>query len=147
MNVADVIARRSPCSRRQVGAVIVDETNRIVATGYNGFPRGTEYDGYDPKCLDDCPRAMPGAITGVSYDNCITVHAEANALMFCDRREREGGTIYVTSAICFTCAKQVANSGVARVVMRVSLADKHRKPKQSIDFLEASGLEVIVVEE
>jgi dCMP deaminase len=146
MNVADVIANRSPCSRRQVGAVIVDETNRIVATGYNGFPAGYLLpDGYDPVCDVDCPRAQRGAIVGVSYDNCLTIHAEANALMFTDRRDREGGTIYVTSAICFTCAKQVANSGVMRVVMRISPEDRHRKPEQSIKFLEAAGIEVRVI--
>lgn len=47
---------------------------------------------------------------------CISVHAEANALMFCSRTQREGGTLYVTGISCLDCAKLVSNSGIVRVV-------------------------------
>lgn len=144
MAVADVIARRSPCARRQVGAVIVDPTMRIVATGYNGFPAGQLLADHEPTCAANCPRSQPGHEPGVGYDDCLTVHAEANALMFCDRRDREDGWLYVTSAVCFTCAKQVSNSGLAGVVMRVTDADRHRSPQLGVDVLQTSGLEVIV---
>lgn len=147
MSVADVIAKRSPCSRRQVGAVIVDPSMRIVATGYNGFPAELMIGDHAPVCAGNCPRAQPGHDPGVGYDDCLTVHAEANALMFCDRRDREGGWLYVTSAVCFTCSKQVANSGLEGVVMRVTEADRHRSPQLGIDMLRSSGLEVIVWED
>jgi dCMP deaminase len=153
MEVADVIAKRSPCSRRQIGAVIVDPTNRVVATGYNGFPAGLTTPlrpgsairpmRRNPSCEVDCPRAQPDAVPGIHYDDCLTIHAEANALMFCDRREREGGAIYVTSAVCRTCAKLVANSGLRMVVMRVEERDKHRDPSGSIKLLKDSGLHVL----
>lgn len=143
MAVADTMARRSPCDRRGVGAVIVDPSMRIVATGYNGFPATRE----ELTCSGDCPRSQPGAEPGLSYDNCLTIHAEANALMFCDRRDRLDGWLYVTSAVCFTCAKQIANSGLAGVVMRVTDADAHRKPELGIAQLEEAGLEVICWEQ
>jgi len=147
MAMADVIGKRSPCERRQVGAVIVDPSNRIVATGYNGPPRNlgiTSTTDVLATCHDHCPRNQPNANPGIGYDDCITVHAESNALMFCDRRDREGGSIYVNSAVCFTCAKLVANSGLLRVFMRVAVEDAHRDPGGSIDIMRRADLEVIV---
>lgn len=139
--VADVIARRSRCDSRQVGAVVVDPTNRPVSTGYNGPPRGLDLPS-GSTCTDWCPRRQTGD-RGLGYGlSCLSVHAEANALMFADRRDYEGGTIYVTSACCQDCAKLVANSGLKRVVMRVTAEDEHRRPGETIDFLRRCGLEV-----
>lgn len=152
MDVAEVIARRSPCSRRQIGAVIVDPSERIVATGYNGFPAGLgvresslrhPLNRRTPLCQVDCPRAQPDADPGIGYDDCLSIHAEANALMFCDRREREGGTIYITSSSCRTCAKLIANSGLRGVVMRVEERDHYRDPAGSVRLLRDSGLMVV----
>jgi len=69
------------------------------------------------------------------YDDCFTIHAEANALLVCDRTAREGGTLYVSSHVCFQCAKLVANSGVRRVVVRHSGDAAHRSPARSYEFL------------
>lgn len=116
---AATIARRSGCVRTQVGAVIVDPTNRLIASGYNGPPAtlaSARVLGEDAICEYDCPRAMADAPVS-SYDECIAIHAEANALLFCDRRDREGGTIYVTRVPCLSCAKLIANSGLERVVV------------------------------
>jgi dCMP deaminase len=154
MGVADVIAQRATCQRAQVGAVIVTKANRIVATGYNGPPARlwTRVDALDrdieADCIIDCPRAMKEpAELDPGYDDCITIHAEMNALMFCDRNVREGGTLYVTGSVCFGCAKAVANSGLARVVFRLNReAEAHRNPQRVIDFLERSDLLVKVVE-
>jgi dCMP deaminase len=137
MSVADVIARRVRCVRRRAGCAIVSSTNRIVATGYNGPPAGYTAQG---RCDRWCDRAKTGG--GLSYDDCVSVHAEANALMFCDRREREGGTAYVTSCPCFTCAKQLANSGLARVVYRVTAEDTEREPQRSYELLQSSQIRV-----
>lgn len=83
----------------------------------------------------------------VDYGNCVTVHAEANALMFADRRTYEGGTLYVTSAICWDCGKMVANSGIWRVVMRLDVErDRHRHPFDTINFLRRSQVQVEVTE-
>lgn len=150
MGVADVIALRSPCSRRQIGAVIVSPTNRIIATGYNGFPadmvmpgpHGGIADRHFPTCSNDCPRGAGKVEAGVGYDECLTIHAEANALMFCDRRDREGGMMYVTSATCISCAKLIANSGLSVVVMRIAPEDAHRDPVRGITIMQDSGVKV-----
>lgn len=148
MAVADAVASRSRCTRAGVGAVVVTDTNRIVATGYNG-PPATFRDKYrevlsHETCETFCHRATvgPTPATLASYHDCPSIHAEANALMFCDRNQREGGTIYVTGSICFTCAKLVANSGVKRVVARWD--EQYREPDRSKAFLADCGLTVVV---
>lgn len=144
MAVADVVSRRSRCDRRQVGAVIVGVTNKIVATGYNGPPGGLKLE-YESTCRTWCSRARTG-VESSSYDNCMTVHAEANALMYADRSRMALSTLYVNSSICWDCAKMVANSGVARVVVKFDAElDAHRNPERSFIFMEECGLEVHVV--
>src|SRR5262245_3693479 len=107
MNVARDVATRARCSRARVGAVIVSASNRIVATGYNGPPAD-----YDPmgggvpweyECDGSegggwCVRGKfgPTPDTEKSYEDCPAIHAEVNAISFCDRSVREGGTIYCT---------------------------------------------------
>jgi dCMP deaminase len=160
MNVAEVIKLRARCSRAQVGAVIVDVTNRIVATGYNGPPAGWRgmiahmhpddipSDWYD-NCVHWCQRSREGPTpeTIRSYEDCPMIHAETNALSFCDRRHREGGTMYVTSPTCVACAKGVANSGLARVVMRNDGDRKYRVGDgiNGVEFMRGCGLTVKVV--
>jgi deoxycytidylate deaminase len=79
------------------------------------------------------------------YEDCPALHAEANALMVCDRKDREGGTIYVTSGVCWGCAKLIANSGLGTVVIDASPpnAHKHRNVDRSYLFLESCGITVI----
>jgi dCMP deaminase len=141
-DVALAVASRSRCDGRQIGAVIIAPGNRPVAVGYNGPPAGFPVaDGQT--CQSFCPRRQTGNQTQ-GYGNCISVHAEANALMFADRREYVGGTLYVTSAPCWDCGKMVANSGIDRVVTFVDeIADAHRKPDLTIHMMEQSGLEVV----
>ncbi len=143
MSVAYAVSRRSLCERDNVGAVIVNKDNRIIATGYNNPPAGFAHN--DQPCAFWCVRA----ITLVDklhpeYHDCFSLHAEANALMVCDRRDREGGTIYVTSGICFTCAKLIANSGLTRVVVAAqhSTSIVHRNCSRSINLLEICDLKV-----
>lgn len=140
--VALQVARRGRCTRDQVGAVIVDRSERIVATGFNGPPAG--YDDTGRECMEFCTRGASGPTseTAISYADCVSIHAEANALLFCDRRDREGGTIYVTSHICWSCAKMVANSGLHRVVVDTRHRHDHRNSSESYTLLEKSGLEV-----
>lgn len=144
VGVAQAVAQRSRCARDQIGAVVVSSTQRIVATGFNGPPAG--YDSTEYDCSHFCTRgrAGPTEATAISYADCVSIHAEANALLFCDRRDREGGTIYTTSHVCWSCAKLVANSGLARVVVAPSAEHSYRSPSGSYGFLEASGLEVVL---
>jgi dCMP deaminase len=123
IEVAQAVSRRSRCVRSQVGCVIVDGNGRIVATGYNGPPANwlpKKADGslnlsaMSSSCDLFCARAIGWQGDG-GYTNCPSVHAEMNALMVSDRTRREHGTLYVTRAPCFSCAKAVANSGVDAV--------------------------------
>lgn len=142
MRTADAVAGRSNCTNRKVGAVIVDANNRPVSTGYNGPPAGYKTSG--ETCRSFCPRST--GERGNAYKNCVSVHAEANALLFADRREYVGGTIYVTNPCCWDCAKLVANSGVARVVYRISGSDSHADIETPTRFMEACGLQVDVIQ-
>lgn len=150
LGVARIIARRSLCVRDQVGAVIINEHNRIVATGYNGPPERFTHN--DAPCSNWCKRAQvsnvgeeyPDAPIAVDYSDCPSLHAEANALSVCDRSLRERGTIYVTSAICSNCAKLIANSGLKRVVVAIDDVERfaYRNATISYVFLNDCGVRV-----
>lgn len=110
LGIAVAVSVRADCARRKVGAVILDRHNRVVATGYNGAPPGRK------GCLEGgCPRGLePYSVVPAfgSYDNCISNHAELNALLYADRSRIEGGTMYITDEPCYGCRKAIANSGL-----------------------------------
>ncbi|QOP65676.1 deoxycytidylate deaminase [Mycobacterium phage TroyPia] len=113
LGIARAAAERSDCERSKVGAVVVKD-RRVRATGYNGAPARK------PGC-DTCPRRLAAAVPGVSdYDSgptrCVAVHAEANALLYCDREDLAGATLYITREPCDGCLKLIEAAGVARVV-------------------------------
>lgn len=108
LGIAVAVAKRSDCQRDKVGAVVVNG-KRIRATGYNGAPSGA------PGC-ETCPRRTSGCQPGSSYDNCVAIHAEANALLHCDRADLIGATLYVTRSACYGCRKLILGAGIERVV-------------------------------
>ena len=103
MSIAQVVATRSTCPRKYVGAVIVGGRT-ILSTGYNGSIRGM------PHCSD---------VGHMMEDNhCVaTIHAESNAIIQAARNGVviEGSTVYVTASPCWNCFKQIANAGVLRI--------------------------------
>lgn len=115
--IAEAVATRADCRRRQYGSVIVKD-HRIVSTGYNGSPAGAA------GCLSGaCPRGMLSyseiqAYT--DYENgpgrCISIHAEANAIMYADYDRLQGASIYITGAPCSACSKLIAGAGITRRV-------------------------------
>jgi dCMP deaminase len=108
MRVAQVVATRSTCRRRQVGCVLVSKENKVLATGFNGVPRGFAH------CSDHpCPGA--GLPSGQGLDLCLATHAEANALMQCSEVGNVH-TCYTTASPCVQCTKLLLNSGATRVV-------------------------------
>ena len=115
LGVAKAVSKRADCSRRQVGAIIVDSSQRIVSSGYNGGPpKG-------PSCLKgECPRGNSTVEPGSSYDtgpgSCIATHAEVNCLLYSSFDRRVGGTIYITDAPCEGCRKVLQNSKLSKVV-------------------------------
>jgi dCMP deaminase len=144
MNIADSISKRSRCSRAQVGAVVVSGNQRISSTGYNGPAASLPVEG---DCINWCPRAQGLTALDNTYDTCPSIHAEANALLYVDRSDVEGGTIYVTGACCMSCAKLVSNSGVTRVVMKIREVDRHRRPEDVVAYLEKCKIEVTTIED
>ncbi len=104
MAIGRVVASRSTCDRKLVGAVMVRD-RIILATGYNGSIRGLPH-------FDDEGHMMEDGHCG------RTVHAEANAIVQAARNgvRLEGADIYVTASPCFGCFKLIANAGVTRIV-------------------------------
>lgn len=111
LGIADAVAARGDCLRCRVGAVLVGTDNRIRSTGFNGsFPGG-------PSCLaGECPRCVSDVPSGTGYEDCVEVHAEANALLYASWEDCQGSTLYVTREPCKDCSKLIRASGVARVI-------------------------------
>lgn len=120
LRIAETVALRADCTRRQVGAVIVDIHHRIISTGYNGAPSGGK------SCLrGECPRGQmskeqiaPGSSYDTGAGSCIALHAEQNAIMYASWDQRQGATIYITCEPCEGCARMIAGSGIDRVIWR-----------------------------
>ena len=111
MNLARQAATRSTCLRRQVGAVLVRD-KRVLATGYNGSPRGVAH------CLDiGCLRDQLGIPSGERAELCRAIHAEQNAIIQAAVHGVgiEGATLYTTLHPCILCAKMLINCGVREI--------------------------------
>ena len=110
----------STCTNRQFMAIILDTDGIQVGSGWNGAPSGMLHcaDGGCPRSILHQNVALGDFGRGPSYDNCVAVHAEANALLHSDWSRRKDGTIYIGGPPCWDCAKLIANSGLARVVCR-----------------------------
>jgi dCMP deaminase len=102
MLLARHVAMWSKDPSTKVGAVIVDAKRRVIALGYNGFPRG----------VDDSPERYADRPTKYAH----VVHAELNAILNA-LGPVDGCTLYVTLEPCTTCAKAIIQSGIARVVL------------------------------
>jgi dCMP deaminase len=127
-----------------MGAVIVSKDNHVISTGYNG-PAATWPE--SGACINWCERAQGITPLGKEYSGCPAIHAEANALLYVDRSQSIGSTIYIVSPPCDACAKLISNSGVSRVVCRISAADSHREPDKVIEYLRKCGIEVLIIED
>ena len=115
-----IVAERSTCLRRQVGAVLVRD-KRILATGYNGAPKGL------PHCAEvGCLRDELNVPSGERHELCRALHAEMNALLQCAVHgiSTEGSTLYGTNQPCSLCAKMLINAGVRRVVVLAGYPDE-----------------------
>lgn len=142
-DVAHAVSQRSLCDRAKVGAAIVSASNRIVSTGYNGPAAGFPHHGR--VCSEWCGRAvLHDDSYDPAYNDCPSLHAESNALSVCDRVAREGGSIFVTSHVCYGCAKLIANSGLAVVHVLPDSDAPHRNSSKSYEYLTKCGLKVHV---
>jgi dCMP deaminase len=130
MSIAQVVATRSTCPRKYVGAVLV-RNRTILSTGYNGSIRGM------PHCSDPAVGHM------MEDGHCVaTIHAEANAIIQAARNGVviEGATNYVTASPCWNCFKQLANAGVTRIVYGEFYRDN-----RIFDIAQKIGIELVHV--
>ena len=132
MDIAALVAERSTCLSRNVGAVLVRD-RRILATGYNGAPAGL------PHC-PFCIRKLSGVASGERHELCRGLHAEQNCLIQCARNgvSSNEATIYVWGGTpCVICAKMLVNAGVRRVVATEKYPDE-----LGFAIMEEAGIEV-----
>ena len=111
MDITELVAQRSTCTRRQVGAVLVRD-KRIVATGYNGAPSNISH------CLDvGCLREQQGIPSGERHELCRGLHAEQNAIIQAAMHgfSVEGSVLYCTNLPCSICTKMLINIRIQTV--------------------------------
>jgi len=125
LDIAEAVLQRSTCLRRKYGAAIV-RNDEIIATGYNGTPRGRR------NCLDHgvCTRDELGIPSGERYELCRSVHAESNAIISAARRDMLGATLYLSgrdaktgellsdTMPCNMCRRLIINAGLDKTVCR-----------------------------
>ena len=132
MGVALLAAQRSKDPNTQVGACIVDDGNRILSTGYNGFPHGCSD--------DDFPWNRDESLGETKYQ--FVVHAELNAILNASEKNLYGSRVYVALFPCNECAKAIIQSGIKEVIY---LSDKyHDTPstKASRRMLTSAGVKL-----
>ena len=125
LDIAQTVAERGTCLRRNYGAIIV-KNDEIISTGYVGAPRGRK------NCSDlgYCIRSEMNIPRGERYEMCRSVHAEANAIISAPRNEMIDSTLYLVglekstgkivanSNSCAMCKRMVINAGIAQVIIR-----------------------------
>ncbi len=131
MQLADLAAHRSNCMKRRVGCVLVRE-NRVIATGYNGTPRGIS------NCNEGgCERCNSGNGSGGALSTCLCLHAEENALLEAGReRIGTGGVIYCNTCPCLTCSVKIVQCGIKEVVY----SQGYSMDQSSADVLRNGGV-------
>ena len=111
MSIAKLVAKRSTCLRRKVGAVLVKD-KRILATGYNGAPTGIRHC-KDVGCLRERLKVKPGE----RHELCRGLHAEQNVIIQAAYYGAitKGTTLYATHMPCIICSKMLINAGVKKI--------------------------------
>ena len=139
MEFAVLTAKRSTCLRRQVGAVIVQDKH-VIATGYNGAPKGLEH----CKERGGCLREQLGVPSGEKHELCRALHAEQNAIIQAATlgHSIEGASIYITHQPCVICAKMIINAGIERIVVKEGYPDE-----LSVQILKEAGLKIVMLGE
>ena len=133
LEVARLVAKRSTCLRRSVGAVLVKD-KRILATGYNGAPAGLKH------CADvGCMRQKLKIPSGERHELCRALHAEQNALIQASLYgiSVKGSKLYATCQPCVICVKMLINAGIREIVIAGAYPDK-----MAADFLKEAGIKV-----
>jgi dCMP deaminase len=134
MDIALLVARRSTCRRRRVGAITV-RNKRILATGYNGAPSGL------PHCLDiGCLREEMEIPSGERHELCRGLHAEQNVIIQAAYHgvSIKGATLYCTNLPCSICSKMLINAGISDIIYQEGYADSMTE-----EMLSAAGVKIV----
>jgi dCMP deaminase len=111
MAIAKMVAKRSTCLRRSVGAILVKD-KRILATGYNGAPAGLRH------CEEvGCLRESASIPSGQRHELCRGLHAEQNVIIQAAYHgiSIKGATLYCTNKPCVICSKMLINAGIQKI--------------------------------
>lgn len=111
MAITKMVAKRSTCLRRQVGAILVKD-KRILATGYNGSPAGLRH------CEEvGCLREDSSVPSGERHELCRGLHAEQNAIIQAAYHgiAISGATVFCTNKPCVICSKMIINAGITKI--------------------------------
>jgi len=133
IDITHLVATRSTCLRRQVGALVVKERN-ILATGYNGTPSGIRH------CEETgCLRERMKVPSGERHELCRGLHAEQNAIIQAARHgvNIDGSTLYCTTMPCIICTKMLINAGIRRIVYEEGYSDDLAR-----EMVEEAGIEI-----
>ncbi|NLC76404.1 MAG: cytidine deaminase [Clostridia bacterium] len=133
LEITHLVAKRSTCLRRQVGAVLVKD-KRILTTGYNGSPSGLAH------CSQTgCLREKMKIPSGERNELCRGVHAEQNALVQAALHgvNVQGATLYVTHQPCVVCAKMLINAGIKEIISPGDYPDALAR-----ELLEEAGIPI-----
>jgi len=137
MDIATLVAKRSTCLRRSVGAVIVKD-KRILSTGYNGAPSGIRH------CRETgCLRTELDVPSGERHELCRGIHAEQNAIIQAAYHgvSIKGASLFCTNMPCSICAKMIINAGIQAIYYQDGYADP-----MSQQMLDEAGVEIIWLE-
>lgn len=134
LDIAETVAERGTCIRKNYGCIIV-KNDEIISTGYSGAPRGRK------NCIDlgycTKKKIYPDIHHG-GYDACRSVHAEQNAIISAARKDMIGASLYLVgkrldtkeyeegAISCQTCRKLIINSGIKEVIVRTNKKEYHR---------------------
>ncbi len=136
MKIAELVAERSTCLRRKVGAILVQD-RRVLATGYNGAPKGLTHC-EEIGCLREKLKIKPGK----RIEICRGVHAEQNALVQAASFgiKVAGASLYCTHQPCITCTKLLINAGITGIYVKKLYPDPLANA-----LLKEAGIEVRVI--
>ena len=137
LEIAGLVAKRSTCLRRQVGALIVKD-KRILSTGYNGAPTGISH------CeVAGCVREKLQVPPGKRHELCRGLHAEQNAIIQAALHgvSIDGGVLYCTHEPCTVCSKMVINAGITAVIVACNYPDELAR-----EMFKEAGVKVRVKE-
>ena len=138
MEITNVVAGRSTCLRRKVGALIIKD-KRILATGYNGAPSGLAH------CQEvGCIREQQQVPSGERHELCRALHAEQNAILQAALYgvSIQNATLFCTTHPCVMCAKMIINAGMKEVVIVKTYPDT-----MAAALLDEAGVTVRFLEE